>query len=343
MTPPQQHDAQGREPQGRDAFEPIFIVGCPRSGTTLLAAMLDRHSLIAVPPETLFFRDILPRLPRGATLHETLVTGFMNGQTTAHLHLERDVLEARFRRYAPDAPHLLRAVLEEYAARQGKLRPAEKTPVHLHYVPLILRWYPRAKVICLVRDGRDVALSMMRVPWAHDDLRLHSLMWNECARLALRFEKQFPDRFLRLPFEALVNFPVESLQAVDSFVGVPFEARQLDISIETAVVPEWENDWKAKAKSAPDAARGGAWKRAATPSQKCLMNAAMRRFLRRLGYRETTLRNCPAAQRAALRLTTAMWSLPVRVRVSLLQPRLHNLLYRWRRGLARIGFDFDRV
>jgi len=268
------------------AFEPVFVVGSRRSGTTLLATLLDRHSQFAVPPETHFFGHFRQRIGRdpGHAQHRDLVEEFFANQRALDMKLDSEKLLHRFRQYPADLPHLLRASLEEYAERLGKARSAEKTPGHLEFVPTILQWFPRAKIVCIVRDGRAAVLSTARLGWRDGDIVGLSLMWRQRIRWMLAWERRYPSNFTRVSYEDLLRDPTGTLGRVDRFVGVQFEASQLDTSIPTHAIPEWETKWKAKSTTEPDLDRLSAWRHEATDEEMWLMNLLMGRDLRRLNY-----------------------------------------------------------
>src|SRR3954453_20185805 len=99
-----------------------FIVGAPRSGTTLLRLMLDAHPELAIPPETYFVPNLIEAGDRGASPEETceLVSGHRRG---GDLGLEREELLSALRSRAPlGAGDGVRAVFGLYAARRGKPR-----------------------------------------------------------------------------------------------------------------------------------------------------------------------------------------------------------------------------
>lgn len=272
-------------------FAPFFIVGFERSGTTLLATLLDRHSMIAVTPETHFFDLVLPKRRdiRDISTHAALADRLFSSRRVKDMVLEHSKLLARFKRYSPNYPSLLQATLEEYVEKQGKSIIGEKTPAHMPYVPLILRWYPNAKVICIVRDGRDAVLSLMKSPWPQKNLRLHCRMWRWCAKRTLKYEKWFPNNFTIVRFEDILLRPKETVMWIDGFLGVAFEDRQLDPSIPTDVVPQWEQQWKGKVCSELDPKRVEAWKETALPKEVWVMNSMMHSYLKYFNYSDAEL------------------------------------------------------
>lgn len=296
-------------------FEPIFIVGCHRSGTTLLSVLCDRHSKIAVTPETYFFSHCVPgdgREQDGMT-REDLIDRFFSYSYTHHsagdLDVDRTKLTEEFKQYPARYKYLLQAGLTVYARKNGKDRPAEKTPAHIRHVPLILEWFPSAQIVCVVRDGRDVFRSTRRVKGNRLRKRLIDLFriarsWNVAAVAAINMEKKYKKQVRRVRFEDLVISPEETLRQIDEFLGVPFEEGQLDTNRGTGVVLERETELKGKAKTRVDASRAYAWRDSMVDREKWLVNAIMGKYLRSFGYEDTGLNGCPFYLRVKL-ITTA--------------------------------------
>jgi hypothetical protein len=191
---------RGGAPQ--EAFP--FVVGCSRSGTTLLRAMLDAHPALTVPPESHFALARSPRALRRA--------------------LRRDPWFALWGIDAPDlrgldVPAAVRALFAAYAAARGKPRYADKTPHYVSHLPLLAARFPEARFVHVVRDGRDVALSLLEVPWGPDDLEGAAGHWRrrvlEGRAAALR-----PDRYREVRYEALVADPEGALRPLCAWLGL---------------------------------------------------------------------------------------------------------------------------
>src|SRR5271170_3553544 len=87
------------------AFSPTFVVGCERSGTTLLAVLIGRHSQVAMTPETHFFLRTVPkRHPDRAGDHAEMVDRFFKSPRAEDLGLGRDEVLARFAAGPPTYP-----------------------------------------------------------------------------------------------------------------------------------------------------------------------------------------------------------------------------------------------
>ena len=267
--------------------DPFFIVGYPRSGTTLLSVLLDRHSRIAVSPETNFFSAVCP-IERAAHLTDKpglLVDRFVYGFRTRDLNLDRTELSKRFNATEPTGANLLQAALNLYASNHRKLIVGERTPEHWRFVPQILQLYPRSRVIWMVRDGRDTIFSLMKAPLRpHWDLEYHAWHWRLSIESMLDSQMYNSDRVLRINFEALLTSTEAELARVCAFVGTEFEPRQLDTSVHTDVVPQWEMASKQRALQALDASRIGAAARELPGDQLTLLNEIINPCMERLGY-----------------------------------------------------------
>jgi hypothetical protein len=307
----------GSQTPDHAVFEPIFVVGHPRSGTTLLASLLDSHTQVAVPPETHFFdatrrwggRD--ERLPV-----DTLVQELQRNPRLGDLGLDPEDIRRRLGGGQSSLSVLLRAALEAYAEQRGKPRAAEKTPGHLWYVEQIIRWYPAAVVIWIVRDGRDCVGSLLRMPWTHSSVRLHSLQWQRSSSTCRRWQRRFPDRVLRIRYEDLLADPDAQFTRIQDFAGLAREpVRHEDRSSD--LVPEWEVDWKDKSTQELDASRTQAWRRETTSRQLATMNVFMGPELRRLGYAQEPLYYGGWLRRGWNGITKALFALAF-------HPRLHR-------------------
>jgi hypothetical protein len=217
------------------AAPPVLVLGVRRSGTTLLRVMLDRSSALAIPDESYF-------VPQLAHRHSGRVDPAAFLDDARRLPTLRDWgigLEDLRSRLRPGltAGEAIGAVFEAYAARRGKARWGDKTPLYMQYLPLLERLFPTALYVHLVRDGRDAALSYLAMPkgivtegWGTPrDVAGFACQWRtevEAARaLGRRVE---PARYLEIRYEQLVAEPEETLRAVCSHAGLEFERTMVE-------------------------------------------------------------------------------------------------------------------
>lgn len=316
----------------------VFVVGFARSGTTLLATLLDRHSRIAATPETHFFDMVLPRGTRATDRFEAdgIVAQFLDSERVRDLELTREDFAALVENASCTWRDVFSRALASYGARYRADIVVEKTPAHLTKVPQLLEWYPDAKTVHIVRDGRDAVLSLLRAPWSHNNVRRHARMWRWCMKRMARYRRAWPERMYEVRYEALLERPEETLRAIDAFIGVEFEPAQLGPAVAQRTVPAWESEWKAKAAAELDASRVQAWKRDATPAQRWAMNSMMGGALRGNGYGDTTLDGCPLAARIGNAVLNAAFLIAY-------HPALKPAFVAVKRALRAAGVPTDRI
>ena len=219
----------------RASRAPFFIVGSDRSGTTMLRLMLDRASDgPAIPPETMFITDFRSVL-RGGGLGDHDAAKEFTQRVWAHPRVRLWGIEgdpamppaglshAEAFRWAVEQPVLA------YMRRDGKRWWADKTPPNIDHVDLLAEVFEGAKFVELVRDGRDVALSMITKPWGDNNVWTCGLRWASCIREGERQRAARPDDVLLVRYEDLVTQPQEQLQRVSGFLGIAYDDDMLAV------------------------------------------------------------------------------------------------------------------
>ena len=203
-----------------------FVVGVSRSGTTLLRLMLDAHPQLAIPPETHFIPELVEACERGAGPDE-VVELLARHRRWPDFRLDRDELRRRLDSLDPLTPgDALRAFYGYYADLAGKPRWGDKTPHYTRKMPLIERVLPEARFIHLIRDGRDVALSLMEVHFGPEDVLSAAERWTSWIAKARRHAQRV-DHYLELRYEDLVADPETLLRQICDFVDLPWDAAML--------------------------------------------------------------------------------------------------------------------
>jgi hypothetical protein len=188
---------------------PIFVIGSPRSGTTLLRLILDAHPRISCGEETHFLR------------HLQAVVG-TDWDLVATYGFDRDWWLERIASF-------YLGFQEEVLARSGKARWAEKDPTYTLLLDFIDSLFPDAVYVHLLRDGHDVVASF-RDRWGYRSAgRAAKSEWARHVRAARSFERKLPpERFLELRYEALVTDPQAQGQRLFSFLGEEWDPAVLD-------------------------------------------------------------------------------------------------------------------
>ncbi len=229
-------------------MRPFFIVGHPRSGTTLLRYMLSSHPHLYIPDETGFL-PFLNNDPR-AKLDEASVTSLLRriGQLNRFWHglvANEAVFYATLSQtHHPTLPIVLDA-LYRLQSPPGTVRWGDKTPLYIQYIPQILAIFPHAQFIHVIRDGRDAALSA-RAKWGHSkpymDLSYLLRNWvrnvrsgqesgrpgRELGRPGQEFGRSGLQQYYELRYETLIADPAGTLQAICDFLGEAYDPAMLD-------------------------------------------------------------------------------------------------------------------
>ena len=205
-----------------------FIVGTGRCGTTLLRLMLDAHPALAVPPETHFIPEVVQTCRQHPEPAEAFLQAVTGHRTWPDFHLSPEPLRSRILALRPfSLGQALREFYRSYAARFGKERWGDKTPVYAAHMRQIHHHLPEARFIHLVRDGRDVALSVKSVWFGPKEIREAADWWATGIREA-RYQAQFLPHYLEVRYEDLVTDPVATLRSVCQFLDLPWDPALLD-------------------------------------------------------------------------------------------------------------------
>jgi sulfotransferase family protein len=213
-----------------------FVVGVARSGTTLLRLMLDAHPQLTIPPETHFVPKLISHCERwmeeGATTGERRERAFE--LITTHprwgdFGLDADALRRHLEAHDRLSPgDAARSFYEAYAEREGKPRWGDKSPPYTWKAPRIQRGLGEARFIHLIRDGRDVALSLSEVSWGPGEVEVAARKWvDELSRAQRRARRLAPGTYMEVRYEDLVADSEPILRRVADFVDLPWDDEML--------------------------------------------------------------------------------------------------------------------
>lgn len=183
---------------------PIFIIGSPRSGTSMLHWALCQHEMLWGSEESELLVPMLRYLER--VYHQ------------AKQFEGRNWLEAQQVDKDEFYLHMGKGIEALYASRAGHCHWIEQTPSNTWVLPGIRQLFPSARYLYIHRDGRQVVESMTSMwPWS---FRKAARTWRDGNCHALQFERDFPHATRRVSYESLVQNPNNELQAIWQFLGL---------------------------------------------------------------------------------------------------------------------------
>lgn len=260
---------------------PVFIVGMPRSGTTLLSCMLDAHSHFAISPETNFYTHCRCNDRSTEESVEEVWNCLQQQPGMQDMKLTKEELDRIWERLdrkdAVEPPDVLRALCSTYAERSGAIAWGEKTPDHLAHVPTILGEFPEAVVLSIVRDPRDVWLSLQDMPWRSASLPESAWKWRTYAQAMERYRSEYPERVREVRYEDVLEAPERVMRAVLEWIGVPFEEEVLAFHRQEAGPVDADREpWKTKVHRPIDPTNKGKWREGMTSGESVLVEAIAR-------------------------------------------------------------------
>ncbi|HXV96252.1 MAG TPA: sulfotransferase [Gaiellaceae bacterium] len=320
---------------------PFFVIGNDRSGTTMLRLVLDRSEEAAIPPESMFLLDFAPVRRRGGLGDPAAAAAFVD-EVWRHPRVRLWDLQggppslppglghAEAYRYAVEAP------FRAYAHAHEKERFGDKTPAYLHAVDELLAVWPDAQIVVLVRDARDVALSIMPMPFGPNNAWAAGRWWARGVRRGLEAERRHPEQVLTLRYEDLVADPETQVRRVCARLGLGYNSEMLAIErSHPGKIVQDQASWFTQISAGITAAGAGRWVTDLPLADRRAIEAVAGPELRELGYETGPEARSVSRPRAAVYAAddTARRAVNV-VRLRVVQERGRELGYVLRRKLG---------
>lgn len=286
----------------------LFIVGNPRSGTSLLRLMLTNHPQICVPPECGFIQWWHGKYGDWSTSDAT-----QNGRVQKYIGdlktsrkietwaLDFESLAERIRKSAPgDYATLCREVIGHFAASSGRSVRylGDKNNYYVNHLALLKVLFPKARYLCLVRDGRDVAVSYKRLkdlrseskykpvlPTEIDEIALQWSENNERIARQLHEDSAVDSEFIR--FEDLILNGRTVLSEVCDWLGIEFNDSMLQYPERKEGrhdEPEEFLKWKKKTLNPPDPSSLGKFREELSAAEIAEFESTAGNTLLKFGY-----------------------------------------------------------
>lgn len=272
------------------SFQAVFIVGCPRSGTTLMQRMLDAHPDVAVAPETFFIRRFWRRradygdLERDAHF-ERLLRDITAMPEFAEMGLDADAFAVAAREGPRTYAAVFRLLLDRFAAKRGARVVGEKTPNHVLYLPTLHAFFPEARFIHVVRDVRAVVSSWQSVPWSSGRPWRDAEVWVEYVAAGRAAACWLGEALCVVHFEDLVRTPAAVLRRVSRRLGIAYDPAMLAFHEHTPRTVNVEREpWKEGVTQPLDPATAEQWRDRLTPHQVAQVEAVAGAEMAHWGY-----------------------------------------------------------
>lgn len=269
-------------------MQQVFVCGCPRSGTTMLGAMLGTHSrCIATPESSFLFRALAGGLSKGKEFAAVDAIRWMRSHPKFkfwRLGMDSDAtshcVESR------SVEGLFTWLVREYARRRGKPDAdiwIDHTPAFVLRVSTIVTCFPAAKILHLVRDGRAAAASVIKLDWGPNTVAQAAKWWLSNVAHGLAAEALFGNnKVMRVHYERLVLNPAATLQEICRFAQIDFQPEM--VSGQGFEVPQFSRTQHVLVGQTPCRDRLNDWERVLSTRQVEIFESIAMEMLSGLGY-----------------------------------------------------------
>jgi hypothetical protein len=275
---------------------PLILVGHGSSGTSITSALLRRYLGVSFGTESQFIPRFARRLHQYGDLNDDancrrLVRHLLKerwfercrkfGFSTTEEAVMRDLRERSLRGVCD-------AVFSQFARHNHAQRWGDKTPEYTHHLPLIHGLFPDAQYLHVVRDGRDVALSIFSKGWGAKNVIMAALEWREAIESVQRLAAQLPAaQFHELRYEDLLSDPVAAVDRLVEFLRIDDASGALREVLHENLPRELKSSNFDK------------WKKSFSARQQCAFDGVAGDLLSRYGYetRSTAARNVGPLER----------------------------------------------
>jgi glycosyltransferase involved in cell wall biosynthesis len=207
---------------------PVFIVGCPRSGTSYLYHLLLSAGGFAEFRTQMNVFDVLEPIFGDLGVFENktkMMNEWLGSKAFKVSGLQAEEIKTKVLSECRSASDFLRIVMQEVARKQGLNRWIDSTPTNIPHLLRIKKDFPDAKIVHIIRDGRDVALSLDKRGWSrplpgdrNKGLLAAGLYWEWIVRKGRKFGSILRPDYFEVRYEHLVHEPAETLQRLAAFL-----------------------------------------------------------------------------------------------------------------------------
>ena len=238
--------------RGIPAVQPVFIIGFQRSGTSLLRMMLDSHPDVAIPLDTTgLWARYEQRLSEFGPLTDLesrrrLVESILSDERIRLWETPLGVDDVIGASRLPGYPGVIDGFQNAYARAKGKAHWGDKDPGNMGRLGSVLRWFPDARIVHIVRDGRDACMSLLKQDFGGEDLLQCAEAWREQVWWVRQIGRILGEsQYFELRYEDLVERPEQVLRELVEFLGFEWSPEMLEYHrrVDEAVPDEKRHIW----------------------------------------------------------------------------------------------------
>lgn len=278
---------------------PVFIVGAPRSGTTLLRLMLTSHPGVSIPPEGAFMINLAPKygdLKDLLPVIDQVLDELYSNKKFLDWGIKKEVLkeEARLRKKL-NFSEFIELVYRLYAKLSHPTASiwGDKNPTYFQHTETIHQYFPEARIVHITRDVRGVYHSRKSLidKWKLNPDTLMLAVTNEWHALSDLIARSASDsRFFTLKYENLVAEPEKQLISLCRWLGIAYDSRMIryyEENQDKSLVPKDKLAWHANTMKATDESVAWAWREKLSGMEISALEYLNYEQLKSLGYEVT--------------------------------------------------------
>jgi hypothetical protein len=284
----------------------FFILGRPRSGTTLLTTLFNAHPNVRIAPEFPILLPLYQKFRNVKEWDEEAILSFVdhlfrhyvfNNRTLDHYMLDKDAFTADLMelKHTGTTQDFLKSInYHSFTVfEKGKtLRIGDKNPVYSIYAKRLLKIFPEAKFICIIRDYRDNFVSIRKLSELKMEAPILSLQisrWKYAARIFLACRKKYPDRFRIVRYEDLVTEQEKTVRELFEFIGITYDPAVFDFYTKKEETLKAYNDpmiekFHGSLMKPVNTSRMNLWKKELTPAQVRIADQIAGKYADLFGY-----------------------------------------------------------
>jgi len=213
-------------------IKPVFITGAPRSGTTLLASMIASNNQCLALPEMHYMYEILKYdlLFNNENNNNHIFNCLIADPKFIDLGIIKNVGDVENLIRNKSAKEILFHIIDEYNKKtfnKDFRYWVEHTPHNHLYFSVLLKYFPDAKFIHIVRDGRAVYRSTKETDWGEKDVVSSAKNWKSIVENNVILSRVYPDKFITVRYEDLTSTPQKTMEIICQFINIPYGNQML--------------------------------------------------------------------------------------------------------------------